>query len=111
MKKKEVLVIVFFSLLTTMAGWLVEWRSITCGVVKCIGINTFCHGFPLTFAINYQLSPRCNFYNVGTCTKCPEVSGSVQWFLPALIIDFLFWFVILLAGWQIVKLARDRLRK
>jgi hypothetical protein len=105
MKRQEFLTIFLLAVLVTGGSWLVEWRSVTCGIVKCIGVYTFCHGFPLTFATTYKLSPRYSLSEVGSCA---DLLGRVSWSFSCFILCFLSWFLALASVWFIVKKLRKR---
>jgi len=104
---KEILTVFVLAALATTASWLIDWWSITCAKVTCIGINTFCHGFPLTFAINYQLSSRYTLSGIGSCADLPR---HVNWSPLILILDYLFWFLLVFGSWQLAKFIRARIK-
>ncbi len=80
MKKKEVLVIFVLALLVT-------WGSGFIARSGCGGFpDALCEGgWPLVF------------HRVG------GIFGTNQWFWSNLILDFLFWFLVLAVGWGVAK--------
>lgn len=99
MKNKKILIILLLAVLVTGGSWFVEWRSITCRVVTCIGVNTFCRGFPLTFVIDYQPSR----YARNEIGSCDNLLGQAEWMSLPFILDLLFWFFVLAFGSWVAK--------
>lgn len=105
---KEFLSIFVFVLLVAGESWFVEWRSITCGVATCTGINTVCHGFPLTFAMEYQLHPRYALTEIGSCA---DLVGQISWVPLSFVLNFLFWSLFVFTSWQLSEVIRRRMKK
>ncbi len=105
MRRRELLTIFLLALLVAGGGWFVKWRSVTCGIVKCMGVYTFCHGFPLTFATTYKLSPRYTLSEIGISA---DFLGQIDWIPSVFVLNFLFWFLVLVTGWFFLNKLRKR---
>ena len=89
MKTKEILIIfVLTCLVTVITAFIPVFLS-----------KRLVMGLPLPFLVEELVSAPCDEYGV-----CPQVLISVtRWRPLCLVIDFIFWFLALIASWRAMK--------